>query len=53
LWGTLQESFYSFALAVVILFMGAMAREIFSHDWELVLFYLLSAAINAVIAFME
>jgi hypothetical protein len=42
-----------FALAVVILFMGAMAREIVVHNWKLVLFYSLSAAMNAVIAFME
>ncbi|MDD4029664.1 MAG: hypothetical protein PHX86_08180 [Caldisericia bacterium] len=42
-----------FALAIVILFMGAMAREIAVHDWKLVLFYFLSAAMNAVIAFMK
>ncbi len=42
-----------FALALVILFMGAMTREIAVHDWKLMLFYFLSAAINAVIAFMK
>lgn len=42
-----------FALAVIILFLGAMIAETAHHNWKLSLFYFLSAAINAVVAFMK
>jgi hypothetical protein len=40
-----------FALAVIILFLGAMIQEAFHHNWKLSSFYFLSAAINAVVAY--
>ena len=42
-----------FVIAVILLFIGASATELFNHNLKLGLFYFLSAAINAVVAFMK
>lgn len=42
-----------FAIAVIVLFLGAGIKEIFTGNLKLFWFYLFSAAMNYVITFME